>query len=351
MHPLFKGKNVTSYYILLWVLVAATHFFLMVFYYRFSYYLAFVDALIYYGVYGILGLGVGFLVTHKEQEESLPLLLTYHFISGLFISSLWLHISGFIARTIISDLWYLGIMETTFAGRMVEGMFMYSLLVLFYYMITFYQNYKEKITREVELKALIKEAELSALKSQINPHFLFNSLNSVSSLTITDPEKAQEMVVKLSRFLRYSLQHDKNKEVLLKTEIDNIILYLEIEKVRFGNKLVMEFDIPEDLEQYASLPNMILQPLFENAIKYGVYETTNQVVIKTTCFMRSEYLHVVVTNNYDEDAVKVKGEGIGLRNIKNRLSLMYGSSDYLKVKDENNVFNVELIIPQIKGHE
>jgi two-component system, LytTR family, sensor kinase len=130
------------------------------------------------------------------------------------------------------------------------------------------------------LKSLVKEAELHALKSQINPHFLFNSLNSISSLTMTDPLKAQEMVINLSSLMRYSLKHDQVDKVPFSEELKNNQLYLQIEKVRFGNKFNAVFDI-DDKCLNANIPNMILQPLYENAIKYGVYEATEPVDIIT----------------------------------------------------------------------
>ncbi len=346
-HPLFRNKRIGLYYALLFLFTTAAHFFIMIYYYRFPAIDALLDSLVFYLLFGIFGVGIGFIVQYTQNaEKSAFQIITFHALSGIFIVSLWLHLSYHVARLVILTDWYHAILEKTVAGRMVEGSLTYTLFVLFYYLVIYYYDFRDKIQQEVKYEALLKEAELKALKTQINPHFLFNSLNSVSSLTITDPGKAQEMVIKLSSFLRYSLQHDKNKTVPLSTELDNIKLYLDIEKVRFGKKLAPVFQVEDDICRQAELPNMILQPIFENAIKYGVYETTRQINIVTRCFIRNNSLHVIVSNNYDADTINRKGEGIGLRNIQTRLQLIYGSTDYLKIRNENNTFTVELIVPQ-----
>jgi LytS/YehU family sensor histidine kinase len=121
-------------------------------------------------------------------------------------------------------------------------------------------------------------------------------------------------------------------------------LYLDIEKVRFGDKLQANFNI--DGCETCLIPNMILQPIYENAIKYGVYETTSQVEIKTNCFYDKNNLIFKVSNNYDPESHAKKGEGIGLLNIRKRLGLLYGDSTLLTVSDENQIFTINIVIPQ-----
>jgi LytS/YehU family sensor histidine kinase len=237
-------------------------------------------------------------------------------------------------------------MRVVLPGKAGFGALIYILIAVFYYTFFFSNRLKEKSKEEDRLKELVTQTQLNELKSQINPHFLFNSLNSVSYLTIAEPEKAQEMVIKLSSFLRYSLKHKENQLVSLSQEIEHIKLYLEIEKVRFGDKLEAEFNI--DACTDCLIPNMILQPLYENAIKYGVYETTSQVVIHTEARIEDNHLIFSIRNNYDADAVMKKGEGIGLLNIRKRLGLVYGNATLLKITNENNIFTVTLKIPQNK---
>jgi LytS/YehU family sensor histidine kinase len=145
--------------------------------------------------------------------------------------------------------------------------------------------------------------------------------------------------------MRYSLMHNEKEMVSFTRELENIKLYLGIEKVRFGKKLNAEFEIDEHCLQ-AEIPNMILQPLFENAIKYGVYETTEQVTIKTTCQCDGNVLKITIVNDYDASSMKRKGEGIGLRNIRKRMQIIYNQPDLIKITDLKTSFEVQIIIPQ-----
>jgi len=224
-------------------------------------------------------------------------------------------------------------------------MFYYSLFILVYYVVVYYQDIQTKIKQEANLKTLIKEVELNALKNQINPHFLFNSLNSVSSLTITSPQKAQEMIIKLSEYLRYSLSNEEQQVTTLKRELENIQLYLEIEKIRFGDRLNFQFNCGEK-ELLAKIPAMILQPLFENSIKHGVYESVETINVVLRSQLIGGELKISLTNDFDPEAKKTKGEGIGLKNTRERLFLIYKMNDLLKMKKSENIFTIELNIPQ-----
>ena len=141
---------------------------------------------------------------------------------------------------------YAAYWDETFPYRIGTGVFIYGLIILTYYLFVSLSNLSEKNAKEARLESLVRETELKMLRSQINPHFLFNSLNSISSLTITDPEKARDMVVKLSEFMRYALSRKDELPVSLQNELDNLRLYLEIEKVRFGDKLITEETIEEE---------------------------------------------------------------------------------------------------------
>ena len=168
-----------------------------------------------------------------------------------------------------------------FPYRVGTGVFIYGLIILTYYLFVSLSNLSEKNAKEARLESLVKETELKMLRSQINPHFLFNSLNSISSLTITDPEKARDMVVKLSEFMRYALSRKDEQPVSLQNELENLRLYLDIEKVRFGDKLTTEEIIEPNCLDF-KIPVMLLQPLYENAVKHGVYESTESVRIHYT---------------------------------------------------------------------
>jgi LytS/YehU family sensor histidine kinase len=218
------------------------------------------------------------------------------------------------------------------------------LITSFYYIIIYYSDFKERAVRETELKNLVTEAELKNLKFQINPHFIFNSLNSMSALTAIDPDKAKSMILKLADFLRYTLANNEKQKNKLNEELKNIKLYLEIEKIRFEDKFEFVDEVAPECLSF-EVPNMILQPLFENAIKHAVYETLSAVKLTLKGKTENDFLVLSLTNNFEEEAKAKKGAGIGLKNISNRLELIYGQKDLMKVDKENHIFRVTLFIP------
>jgi len=240
---------------------------------------------------------------------------------------------------------YINYLNASIPWRVGLGFLFYVLIISNYYLLIYYQNFKYNLIRESELKAVIKESELSSLKSQINPHFLFNSLNSISSLTMVSPEKAQEMVINLSDFLRYSLSHRNEILTTLEKELTNIDRYLRIEKTRFGNRLYVEKKINENCAKYC-LPGLILQPIIENAVKYGVYESIDRSSILISANCSSGLLEVSIINDYNPDFISKKGEGIGIRNVSSRLKTQYGREDLLKINKNEHSFEVIMRFPQ-----
>jgi LytS/YehU family sensor histidine kinase len=228
--------------------------------------------------------------------------------------------------------------------RIGTGVFIFGLVILTYYLFISLNNLAEKSAREARLESLVKETELKMLRSQINPHFLFNSLNSISSLTITDPEKARDMVVKLSEFMRYALSRKDEQPVSLRNELENLRLYLDIEKVRFGDKLTTE-EIIENACLEFKIPVMLLQPLYENAVKHGVYESTESVKITTRVKIIDGYVEIIISNDYDPAPTLKRGTGTGLLNVSRRLELFYGNKASIKTLKENGIYTVTLYIP------
>jgi sensor histidine kinase YesM len=297
-----------------------------------------------YVLYPLLGSSIWYSIRYNSLEEvGIARLVLFHFVAASILCGIWVYISYAIYQPFISE--NNNFLSKDIPSKIFAGYIMYTIYLVFFYAVNYYESLKEKIKKESEYKTLIREAELQALKSQINPHFLFNSLNSISSLTVSNPEKAQEMVINLSTFMRYSLMHNEKEMVSFSRELENIKLYLSIEKVRFGKKLNAEFEIDAHCLE-AEIPNMILQPLFENAIKYGVYETTEQVTIKTSCVCDGNTLKITIENEYDASTVRRKGEGIGLRNIRKRMEIIYNQPDLIKITDHKTSFEVQLVIPQ-----
>jgi len=208
------------------------------------------------------------------------------------------------------------------------------------------QEQKETDTRKSEAEKIAKDAELYKLRQQLQPHFLFNSLNSISALTGSQPEKARHMIQQLSDFLRGTLKKDELLWTTLEDELQYLQLYLDIEKVRFGYRLQTIVTHTEDALQM-KLPPMLLQPIVENAIKFGLYDTLGEVVISINAETIDGVLQVSVQNPYDEETLQPAGTGFGLTSIQRRLYLLFARHDLLKTTKENNNFITTVIIPQL----
>lgn len=244
------------------------------------------------------------------------------------------------------DLIFQAYFSEVIAGKLIISSLYICLVILTYYLIMYTYNLRQQENKEEALQNQLRQAELETLKFQINPHFIFNSLNSISGLTITEPDKAREMVIKLSGFLRGSLGKEKEELQTVKEELEQMKLYLDIEKTRFEDRLCVDIKMDPRCEQM-KVPNMILQPLYENAIKHGIYEQLEKVSITSRFNCESGNLKIEISNNYDSHSKPQKGKGIGLKNIRSRLELIYGLSDLVTIEKERDKFTVHLLIPQL----
>jgi len=343
-HPFLTNPRLTIYYGLFWLVASIVMVLIFTFANGIDFQIAFVEVFSFIIIYALIGGSIWYVIKFTTLENNSTYRIMFaHLIAASIIVFIWMYLGVVIIKLIHPEAeeW----MKRGMINRIFGGYMMYLIFVVFFYAVNYYQSFKEKLQNEGKLLSLVKEAELHALKSQINPHFLFNSLNSISSLTMSDPARAQEMVINLSQLMRYSLKHDQKEKVLFKQELENNKLYLNIEKVRFGSKLEPVFEIDNNCMK-AEIPNMILQPLYENAIKYGVYEATEPIEIKTICNCNEEFLQITISNPYDSNVKSKKGEGIGLRNIRDRLQIIYGNPYLLKLADNKKEFTVTLTIPQ-----
>ncbi len=212
----------------------------------------------------------------------------------------------------------------------------------------FYDRWKEvqdSNDRETSTQVMVKEAELQKLQLQLQPHFLFNSLNSINALIITQPDKAGKMVQQLSDFLRATLKRADEQWITLAKEIEYLQLYLSIEKVRFGHRLEVRLNLDDQIQLWL-IPPLLLQPLVENAIKFGLYGTTGQVVINLSTQRESDTLLIEISNPFDEDMQPAEGSGFGLSGLRRRLYLLYARNDLLTTRMEDSKFIVQLILPE-----
>jgi two-component system, LytTR family, sensor kinase len=218
-----------------------------------------------------------------------------------------------------------------------------SLLSFFWYEIKAQQ---ETIERKETAEKLATEAELFKLRHQLQPHFLFNSLNSINALISLRPEEARQMVQKLSDFLRGTLKKEDQTSTSLKEEMQYLQWYLDIEKVRFRHRLSTEIDCSEE-SLNAQLPPLLLQPVVENAIKFGLYDTIGDIIIRIKAWTADNTLFISVENPFDPELQhSTKGTGFGLSSIRRRLYLLFGRSDLLDTQTDNTLFTTLIKVPQ-----
>ncbi len=206
------------------------------------------------------------------------------------------------------------------------------------------ESLEQKLQLQSDAATLVREAELFKLRQQLQPHFLYNSLNSISALIMIEPDKAQEMIGKLSEFLRSSVKREAKDTMPIDEELEYVQSYLAIESIRFGDRLQVEYK--KDYTDDAVIPPFLLQPLLENAIKFGLYGKTGKVVITMRIQLITPMLEIKITNPYDASMQTSKGTGFGLDGINRRLYLLYGRADLLETHKDDETFTTILKIPQ-----
>ena len=209
------------------------------------------------------------------------------------------------------------------------------------------QDQEQLNQRESQMLQLSKDAELAQLRQQLQPHFLFNSLNSINALVGSQPQKAREMVLQLSEFLRGTIRRDSQSWILLSEELNYLRMYLDIERVRFGHRLLVDFQVEEGAEA-VKLPQLLIQPLVENAIKHGLYGLTGEVKIEVSGKREGNYFVLEVKNPFDPESTPAEGTGFGLSSVGRRLFLLFGRTDLLESGADGTQFKVKLKIPQFQ---
>jgi len=347
MHTIIDNKDYLKIYLLSWLLIMGAHFALLFFVLSTSWQYAIADSCVYNISFAFIGLSIAFITKYTQHDKRFNLIFINHALALIIVIAIWLIISFFILK-IIGVTTHIDLPENIkkwYPFRIMSGVLYYSVIALIHYLILYIEQVNEEKLIHEKTQNTLKETKLKALKSQINPHFLFNSLNSISYLIGSEPNKAKDMISVLSDYFRYSIK-SKNTTTKLSVEIDNCKKYLEIEKIRFGNRLVIKEQIDLKCLDY-EVPSMILQPIYENAIKHGVYESTEPVCLETIVSKHSDYIAIRIINDFDEDAISRKGEGVGLKNVADRLSLMYNKEGLLNFERYDNKFLVKIVIPKI----
>jgi len=281
------------------------------------------------------------------QKTVIWRLLATHVVAAQILSLLWLGAGKLLAQSLSFAPSFQGI-EARFAEKSAivygTGCVFYLLAASFHYVSLAQEATHELEARALETSIFARDAELKALKAQVNPHFLFNSLNSISALTSIDPVRARDMCVLLGDFLRLTLGLGVKASVHLSEELDLLQKYMAIEKVRFGTRLRIREEIQED-SKACLLPPLLLQPLVENAVKHGIASLPEGGDVRLAVQRQNGRLDVVVENSWDPEAPSRRSGGMGLKNVQSRLEARYGKEATLRISTEGELFQVSLSLP------
>lgn len=343
-NPFLQSITRILLYVAWWILPISIHSFVLLKTYNLSTQIVIIDSLISFSILAILGLSIWYMIRYSSLELShWQKILQNHLIAMGIIFLLWISVSLGLLKLILPEPEY--VFSDTLFWRFLLFLPVYLLIISTYYLFSFLEKSKSQMLQESRMKVQIREAEFNALKAQINPHFLFNSLNSASSLTLSNPTLAREIIINISDFFRFTLLSAKKPFTTLGKEIEHALLYLEIEKGRFGNKIQFESQLPEELESI-EVPALILQPLVENAVKHGVYESSHEIKIQFIYEIVGDKLKIKIVNDVDSTAGSPKkGTATGLKNVASRLSIAYELPDLLQTEKSEDKFTVLLWIP------
>ena len=227
------------------------------------------------------------------------------------------------------------------------GVLLYLLSLAISYVLAVFEASQEARRRELQVQVLAREAELRSLRAQIDPHFLFNSLHSISALTTADPAAARRMCLLLAEFLRESLALGGEERITLARELALIERFLAIERIRFGPRLSAEISAGNAAS--CLVPPLLLQPLVENAVTHGVAHLLEGGVIRVSAERSGSVLRIVTENPCDPDRPRRSGGGVGLANVRARLSALHGAEAALSAGEADARWRVELSMPVLEN--
>jgi len=222
-----------------------------------------------------------------------------------------------------------------FFGNFYLSVLLYVLLVIIFQAYLLFTKYQTEETRSSQLRAELADARLRTLKMQLQPHFLFNTLHSISALNLASPQKANQMIARLGDFLRMTLERSDEQMVTLDEELEFLRCYLEIEQIRFSDRLTVEYDVPPETLS-AQVPHLILQPIVENAVKHGLQTSAKPLKIKISAEVSSHKLILEVANSGALNGNSNGGTKIGLKNVGERLEKLFGSGGTFELRQDGD---------------
>jgi LytS/YehU family sensor histidine kinase len=268
-------------------------------------------------------------------------------LSCYLLALIWRVIINIAYQHFVEPEWKFKTLFEIFVGS-ASATYLYVCWAGIYFGIKYYESLQQQREATLRAASLAQEAQLKMLRYQLNPHFLFNTLNAISTLILDNQNRtANQTVMRLSEFLRYTLDQDPMKKVTLRQEIEAMNLYLTTEKLRFGDRLKLEYAV-DDTALEALVPSLLLQPLIENAVKYAVSPAEQGGTIRVEGRARGNMLELAVADDgpgLNTGAAPGAGRGVGLRNIRERLSVLYEDRHRFATIDNKPGLRIELGLP------
>jgi histidine kinase len=347
MHPILARSGRLAAYIAMWappgILLAALLAVQGVFEWR----LAFATAVPLSIAYGFLCLSAWYVAAGSPIDRvGLLRIAVTASVAAFMSSAVWLLIGrGWLG--VIASFWHFG--DATLAFRAAAptvfgfGFLLYLLAMAISYFAAAFERSRDAERRGLEMQVLAREAELRALRAQIDPHFLFNSLQSISALTTADPAAARRMCLLLADFLRDTLALGARQRIPLGSELAIAKRFLAIEQVRFGDRLRVE--VTADAAEECLVPPLVLQPLVENAVTHGIAHVLEGGVVRIAAARGPAVLRIRVDNPCDRDRPAGRGTGMGLSNVRTRLRTLYGADASLDTQETGGRFCAQIEMP------
>ena len=356
MHPILARPGRLAIYVSLWLPIGVLLAALLALEGALGWIAAAIVALPLSVAFGFLSLSAWYVTGGSPVERVGPLRVgVTAFFSAVISSAVWLllargwmEVAGSFAGWTNRGALFRASAPTLFGF----GFLLYLLAMAVSYLAAAFAVSRDAERRGLELQVLAREAELRALRAQIDPHFLFNSLQSISALTTADPGAARRMCVLLADFLRETLALGARERISLASELALARRFLAVEQVRFGDRLRVDVDAPgaADAER-CEVPPLLLQPLVENAVTHGISHTLEGGTVRIRAELRAATLVVTVENPADRDRPVGRGTGLGLRNVRDRLQSVYGDEAHLRTEETDGRFLARVELPLARDGE
>ncbi len=342
MHPVLANRRRLALYLFTWLLLAVLLALLVMEPGRRGIPAAVLLTLPPTLVYAFMCLAAWYPVRAMPLESANTwAMLVSHALAAMLLSGVWLMLFRFSAQQQGGDL---AMIEQRTPALFVAGALLYLLAVAFHYLLVAIERGARIEKQEIEVRMLAREAELKVLKAQLDPHFLFNSLNSISSLCGSNPASARTLTTLLAEYLRKTLRTGSAESITLSEELELASSYLAIERIRFGPRLELAQEIDENVRAFR-VPPLLLQPLVENAVKHGIGQLLDGGTLRIAAVRDGGEMHISIENACDPDRVPQQGENIGLANTRRRVEMFYGPAARMEIANEPERFRVALVLP------